>query len=281
MKITIVTPCFNSEAFIAETIESVLFQRGNFDLEYLVVDGASTDRTFKIAQDYKQMLETGKLAVRCRGAVMHCVSEKDTGMYDALAKGLHRATGDIIGYLNADDFYLPNGLSVLADVFRAHPKVKWLSAMPLRYNEKGQIFNCYLPFVYDRDLIRKGMYGSCLPHIQQESTFWRRELLETLDYSKLKSYKYAGDFYLWHSFARQHDLHIVESCIGGFRRRTGQLSSVGDRYHEEFRQIASPAGVFDKCRAAFLKKGMMHFSNGIKKRLNKNIVSFDGHEWKI
>ena len=91
MKVSIVTVCYNSEATIEETICSVLDQ--NYpDIEYIVVDGKSTDKTFSIIDKY-------------RNKISKIISEKDDGMYFAINKGISLATGDIVGILNADDFY--------------------------------------------------------------------------------------------------------------------------------------------------------------------------------
>ena len=99
--VSVITPCFNAEKYIAETIESVLantaFRSGAARLEYLVFDGGSTDRTCEIVR--------GLIAqVDLPGVRLELVSEKDGGMYEALAKGMRRATGSIFAYLNAGEF---------------------------------------------------------------------------------------------------------------------------------------------------------------------------------
>jgi len=91
MKISIITIVFNGEATIARAIESVLSQK-NVEIEYIVVDGKSQDRTIAAIVPYQKK-------------ITYLISEKDTGIYDAMNKGLKLATGDVIGLLNADDFY--------------------------------------------------------------------------------------------------------------------------------------------------------------------------------
>ena len=91
MKISIITVCFNSEATIRDTIESVLAQNYT-NIEYIIIDGQSTDNTLSIIKEYK-------------GDIAQCVSEPDLGIYDAMNKGIVLATGDVIGILNSDDFY--------------------------------------------------------------------------------------------------------------------------------------------------------------------------------
>jgi glycosyltransferase involved in cell wall biosynthesis len=101
MKISIVTVCYNSEATIRDTIESVLAQSYS-DIEYIIVDGASSDRTMAIIDEYKDH------------RIATVVSEPDQGIYDAMNKGIKLATGDVVGILNSDDFYQNN--DVVQDV---------------------------------------------------------------------------------------------------------------------------------------------------------------------
>ena len=105
-KVTIVTACYNRAATIRETIESVLAQ--DYDnVEYIIIDGASTDGTQKIVEEYASRLA-------------HFVSEPDHGMYEALNKGLRMATGDIIGWVHSDDvLYDTHTLSAIVDAFRS------------------------------------------------------------------------------------------------------------------------------------------------------------------
>lgn len=91
MKITIITVCFNSEKTIEQTIKSV-FEQTYKDIEYLIIDGGSRDLTLSILNKYKR-------------ANLRILSEPDNGIYDAMNKGIYYATGEIIGYLNSDDFY--------------------------------------------------------------------------------------------------------------------------------------------------------------------------------
>lgn len=94
MRVSIITACFNREATIAQTIESVLAQDYD-DIEYIIVDGASTDRSVEIINRYKDRISK-------------IISEPDHGMYEAINKGIRASTGDVIGLLHSDDFFLTN-----------------------------------------------------------------------------------------------------------------------------------------------------------------------------
>ena len=104
MTISIITATYSSGATLRDTLESVLRQ-SHTDIEYIVVDGASTDNTLDIIREYEPRF----------GGRMRCISEPDNGLYDAMNKGLRMATGEIVGILNSDDFYsAPDILSTIA-----------------------------------------------------------------------------------------------------------------------------------------------------------------------
>lgn len=105
MKISIITVCYNAEKTIEDTIKSVLEQNYD-DIEYIIIDGASTDKTLEIINPY-------------RDRISYFISEPDKGIYDAMNKGIAAATGHIIGILNSDDFYVDNTvISTVAATFR-------------------------------------------------------------------------------------------------------------------------------------------------------------------
>lgn len=113
MKISVITVCFNSAKTIRTAVESVLAQNYK-DVEYIVIDGGSTDDTLKILNEYQD-------------AITHIVSEPDSGIYDAMNKGIGLATGVFIGILNSDDFYPHNYvMDEVADAHMNHPGVEML-----------------------------------------------------------------------------------------------------------------------------------------------------------
>lgn len=99
MLVTVITPCFNSEKTIQRTIESVLHQTYQ-EIEYLIIDGASTDNTLQIARSYESAFH-GR---------MHIFSEKDEGIYYAMNKGIGMANGELVGIVNSDDYYEPEAV---------------------------------------------------------------------------------------------------------------------------------------------------------------------------
>jgi glycosyltransferase involved in cell wall biosynthesis len=280
-KISIVTPCFNAKRYIDDTILSVMSQKGDFEVEYCIVDGGSTDGTLDVIERFKKMVDSGSSIIRCKKFSLTYISEKDSGVYDALAKGFRTVTGDIVAYINSDDYYQPNTFSTVAEIFDRYADVEWLTGMHVFYNEKGSITRTWLPFKYDRDWIKKGMYGTILPFVEQEATFWRRSLLDFVDFQRLREYTLAGDFYLWHTFCQHTDLYIVNSCLGGFRFSSGQLSKQLDKYYEEFLSIADPKTRMDRWVGWWIAKLTKVLPDKYKMDLNGQIIRDDrGHWWK-
>lgn len=110
MLVSIITVCYNSEATIRKTIESVLAQ--SYDsIEYLIIDGASRDHTVKIAEEYINRFKE-------RGFEYRVISEPDQGLYDAMNKGIELAHGEVIGLINSDDWYEPNAVRTVAEAYR-------------------------------------------------------------------------------------------------------------------------------------------------------------------
>lgn len=232
--VSIVTPCFNAEKYIQMTLESVLeqtaFKNGTAVLDYIIVDGGSTDGTLNII---KKIVFSHPLR-EC----VTILSEPDKGMYDALVKGMLKAEGDIFAYINSDDYYNITAVEIVINIMNTHP-VKWLTGWAAGYNEQGHITAMASQYLFRKTFIEKGVYGTRLPHLQQESTFWRRELNEKIDFEKLMNLKYAGDYYLWLEFIKENPLYVVETYLGGFRSRAGQLSERMDSYREEQKELTT------------------------------------------
>ena len=235
-KFTVITACRNARPYIEETVRSVLaqsaFREGRNQLEYLVCDGASTDGTLEVLQKYQ----------------VEVISRSDAGFYDALAKGLQRASGDYVAYLNAGDYLHPEGLSVAADCL-ALPGVDWLTGYAVTYNDRSQVTRSSLPFRFRSKLFECGAYGTLLPALQQESTVWRRSLQSTVDFDFLKRLRYAGDGYLWKCFATRCEPAIVRAQIGGFRIHAGQISGDLAEYRRELASFCRAPSAGERVQA--------------------------------
>lgn len=228
--ISIVSPCRNASHYLAQTIESLREQSairdGRVELQHIVIDGASTDGTRDVITNYPGI---------------EFVSEPDSGMYEALGKGLLRARGDIVGYLNAGDILFPWAFDVLCAIFKT-AEVDWVTGYSSHINARHQVTACWKPPRYRREFVLNGYYAD--PRypfaIQQESTFWSGQMNARIDFKKLRTFRLAGDYFIWSEFATHVELHSVMSPLGAFRIHKGQLSEQCDAYRKEVESIVRP-----------------------------------------
>lgn len=225
MKISVVTPCYNMEKYIEGTIISVLSQ--NYDnLEYIIVDGGSTDGSMEIINKYRD-----KIAV--------VISEPDHGMYDAIAKGFAVATGDIFAYINADDTYFPHTFRLVNEIFTANSEIDWIGGRPAYINENRNLTDIF-PQVgakRSKDIARGYFHQNAYGFLMQESMFWRKEL-----YIKSGgingSLRLAGDFDLWRRFAQFAEFIPVDVPLAAFMRRNESISKTQkERYLTEIASL--------------------------------------------
>ncbi|MBA4058355.1 MAG: glycosyltransferase, partial [Marivirga sp.] len=208
LKISIITPSYNQAEFLERTILSVLNQ-GYDDLEYIIIDGGSTDESLAIIKKYADRLA-------------YWVSEKDSGMYEAINKGFAHATGEIMGWLNADDILLTGALFTIREVFQLFPEVKWVTGMPVSIDERDRIISFQPVQSWSKLKTISGQYR----WIQQESTYWRRELWHVSGEKVDPGFSLAGDFELWARFFRHEKLYSIHIALAGFRKRSENQKSL-------------------------------------------------------
>jgi glycosyltransferase involved in cell wall biosynthesis len=215
-KITVVTALLNQAQFIEAAMQSVLSQ-GYPNLEYIVIDGGSTDGSVEIIRRYADRLH-------------YWVSEPDQGMYDAINKGFQKSSGEIMLWLNSDDLLHPFALSNIATIFQEFKEVQWLTAINTAFDQDGRVIAAHPAKNFSKyDLLLDNFQW-----IQQESTAWRRTLWERAGSTLETGSRYAGDLELWLRYMMMEKLYRCEVLIGGFRFREGQLSRAQvDKYLTE------------------------------------------------
>lgn len=180
MKISIVTPCYNSEKTIERTINSVITQIMNDDIEYIIIDGQSSDSTLNIIKKYAEKYPTIKF-----------ISEKDNSMTEALNKGMKLATGDIVASINADDFYLPGSLQKVVDEFIKNRDIDVLIGNNLFLDNDLHAKSINKPRKFSP--IRCAFMECPFPEC---NIFFKRNVIEALGYFN-ESLKYTQDFELY------------------------------------------------------------------------------------
>ena len=204
-RISIITPVLNRSQYLEETILSVISQ-GYPNLEYIIIDGGSTDGSLEIIKKYEK-------------SISYWVSEPDLGMYHAIKKGFDRSTGEIMAWLNSDDIYKPGSLNMIASIFN-DTDVEWISGMPSLYNKDGYCVKTNNLVKWSKSRVWLNDYK----WIQQENTFWKRSLWEKSGGFISTDLKYAGDFELWCRFFKYAELYSVHTSFAGFRLHGSQIS---------------------------------------------------------
>jgi glycosyltransferase involved in cell wall biosynthesis len=228
--IAMVTPSYNKARFIDKTLSSVLDQ--NYPaLQYVVMDGGSTDGSVEIIRRYADRL-------------YHWQTGPDGGQYASIADGFSRTDAPILGWLNADDMLAPWTLHLVGRIFRDCPGVEWItSTAPLVIDADGVPTSTYVApgftanaFFRGENLLSDETNGVCF--IQQESTFWRRSLWERAGGCFDPGIRLAGDFELWSRFFLHATLYSVDLPIGLFRSYGDQISVIQrDRYVDEAKSV--------------------------------------------
>lgn len=220
-KISIVTPSFNQAEFLEATMRSVLTQEYEH-LEYVVIDGGSTDDSVRIIEKYA-------------GDLHYWISEPDSGHADALNKGFAQTTGEIMAWINSDDMYTPWALRCVAQIFDQFPEVDWIVGFCGYWNKHGFMTHAYRKpkSIYD---FLSGDYG----WIQQESVFWRRSLWDHAGGYINQNYRLMVDGELWTRFFQHTELVSVDCILSGYRYHPGNRAVQHiDECHAEMRTAIS------------------------------------------
>ena len=240
-------------------MRSVLSQ-GYPNLEYIVVDGGSTDGSLEIIRRYESQLHAW-------------ISEADRGMYDAINKGFARSSGELMGWISATDMLHAGALFVVGGVFRGFPQVEWITGRPTGFNDEGMAVEILKLRRWSRTPFLLGANR----YIQQESTYWRRSLWERAGGRVDDSRRNGSDFELWVRFFRHAQLYSVDALIGGFRSHPDSigLQNLAEchRIHEEIvaQEVASLPNAEGLKRFRALSARIMSIS-GLEKPWRKLVL---------
>lgn len=248
-KISIITPVYNQVDFIEQTILSVVDQ-GYSNLEYIIIDGGSTDGTVDIIKKYESRITSW-------------ISEPDQGMYDAIDKGFSRSTGEIMAWINSDDLLLPNALHHMNHLMTELPQVEWVQGMNSAIDLQGNVID----YRYGGKFSLIKFLQKDYQYVQQECTFWRKSLYERAGNRMNTKLKLAGDFELWFRFSQNAKLYNCKLDIGTWRDRPGQLSRANfDNYVKEAERIIDAYVLNDEEKKRLNKiKTWRKIANAIKK----------------
>jgi glycosyltransferase involved in cell wall biosynthesis len=219
LKLSIVTPSYNQGQFLEETILSVLNQ-GHEPLEYIIIDGGSTDDSVEIIKRYEHRLA-------------YWVSEKDRGQVEAINKGMARTTGDIVAFVNSDDVYLPGTFAAVVDYFEEHPDCEWVCGDTLMFGPG-----------HATEMIRAVVPKSaahCLSwayKAPQPGHFWKRELVQQFGFDEQWTYDFDHDMYVRALLAGHRCEHIPLPFAGYRLHNASKTVAENDGFNAEFERSA-------------------------------------------
>lgn len=204
-KISIVTPSYNQGQFLEETIRSVLLQ--NYpNLEYIIMDGGSTDNSIEIIKKYEPWLT-------------YWVGEKDNGQSDAILRGFEKSSGEIIAWLNSDDYYLPDSLFKVARFFCKHPEINLAIGGYEWVKEDGRIVTKYYPCLQDFESLL------CIgQRFGQMACFWKKSAFFELGGFDL-NLKFCFDYDMFLRFQRQELPGVIDNILAAYRDHNATKSS--------------------------------------------------------
>jgi glycosyltransferase involved in cell wall biosynthesis len=208
--VSVVTPSLNQARFLEATIESVLSQDYP-RLEYIIVDGGSTDASVEIIKRYAHRLAWW-------------VSEKDSGQTDAINKGFQHAGGDILAWLNSDDTYVAGAVSAAVECLEKHPEVGLVYGDANYINEAGRVIGRFPAAQTDYGRLRQGYV-----HIPQQASFFRGALWRAVGPLD-PSFYFAMDYDLWVRIASRSKLKYVPQTWANFRLHDAAKTIAADAH---------------------------------------------------
>jgi len=211
LSVSIITPSYNQGRYLERAIRSVLDQRPESAFEYLVMDGASGDESVGILQRY--------------GSEIQWVSEKDRGQADAVNKGLARATGDLIGWLNSDDIFYPGAIAAARDFLAGHPEIDVVYGEGNHIDEEDRVLERYPTEDWDFERLKERCF------LCQPAVFFRRRVVERFGPLDIR-WCYALDYEYWLRLGKN----------GARFARIGKLLA-GSRLHPETKTLGARVAV--------------------------------------
>lgn len=227
-KISVVTPSYNQGEFLERTILSVLEQKYP-NLEYVIIDGGSTDKSRSILKKYSKQLH-------------YWQSKKDRGQSDAINTGFMHTSGEIMYWINSDDVMMPGSLQLVASIFQKNKKINWLTALPATITIDNFVTYVGQTPWYVRFFLLQGWYiQSLFGFVMQEGTFWRRSLWNKAGGS-VSEVPYSMDWLLWRKFAEFDQLVVVKALLAAYRLNPNRKNN--DEHQKYYREIGVQIPVF-------------------------------------
>ncbi len=242
-KISIITPSFNQEKFIERTILSVLNQKWKFDLEYIIIDWKSNDKSVEIIKKYDKKVKKWDYNDNFNSISYFWLSEKDKWQSDAINKGLKISSWSIVAFLNSDDTYINWTLQIIIDEF-SQSKNKWCYWKCKIIDLKDKEIRKYITF-YKNIIWKKYSYKKLLTEnfISQMTVFWKREVMIELWYIDEKHHL-CMDYEYWLRLGKKYKPIYINKYIANFRfyHTSKSWSMFSKQFQQELKVAEKYAG---------------------------------------
>jgi glycosyltransferase involved in cell wall biosynthesis len=206
-KISVVTPSYNQAQFLEETILSIINQDYP-NLEYIIIDGGSTDNSVEIIRKYQDK-------------ITFWVSEKDSGQSEAINKGFKKATGDIVCWINSDDILLPHSLIKVANFYHSNPKIDFLTGHLLIIDQDSKIIENSFMLKQKRYYAKNGVF-----YIGQQSMFWKRDLFKRFGFLREDFHALMDKEFLIRVLSNNCRIGHLNDTLGAIRIQKNSKSSL-------------------------------------------------------
>jgi glycosyltransferase involved in cell wall biosynthesis len=243
--ISIVTPSFNQEKFLERTILSVISQEGNFYLDYIIMDGDSTDESIQIIKKYFNLIcfshkifnnqsslnffkikDNTNYKTKCLGISFRWFSEKDKGQANAINKGWKLSAGSIIAWLNSDDVYLDGSLKKITNHFLENNSIHCLYGIGVHIDSNDKLLEMYPIETYSWNRLIDYCY------ICQPTVFLRKEILDTVGYLN-ENLNYCMDYEFWLRIGKLKDFYFFKKILACTRIHELTKTSQNLKVHSE------------------------------------------------
>jgi glycosyltransferase involved in cell wall biosynthesis len=233
IKISIVTPSYNQGEFIERTILSVINQTYK-NIEYIVIDGGSTDNTMDILNKYRDKIDI-------------IVSEKDKGQSDAINKGFRLATGKLAGWLNSDDILYPDCVEKMVELYHTHPDGSIYYPSTVDFVDRDE----KLLFKKTHKITGRNYLLNCNSAVIQQGSFYNSDYLKKINYVDQEIY-YCMDLDLWIRLLNHGKIYYFEGdSLSAYRVwESTKTSSGGKKFLKNIRQTLDKYGAkkFSLCK---------------------------------
>ncbi len=260
--LSIVTPTYNQDQYIGQTIESILSQKGDFYIDYIIINDGSTDTTQSIIEKYDTLVKSGSWPVQCLGISYRYVNRKNGGQTSAINQGLRMSRGYACAWMNSDDYYMPGAFSQVSRMFDDNPDIDFIYADCLKVYSNGRA-----PSIEPRPREQEDFESLRTRGNSFALNFFTKRIIEKVGYPD-ESFSYCMDLDLWFRIFRVSKAKYLPYTVGAFRIwEKSKTSTSQDKFALERKRIAKKyGGNLIPAKKIYALRGRMKILDGFKQK---------------